>query len=79
MERAISTPKDDSCANRRKFYHFAGGIAVLVMGALMFVESVTASVAGYSFMLDAADRGLELAVGGLAIVAAVCIIDESCS
>jgi len=75
--KAIATHREYPIADRRKIFRFASGIAVLVMGALMFAESVTASVAGSSFMLDATDRGLELAIGALAIVVAVCIIDES--
>lgn len=75
--KPIATHREYPFTDRRKIYHFASGTAVLIMGALMFAESITATVAGSSFMLDAADRGLELAVGGLAIVVAACIIDES--
>lgn len=74
--KAIARHRECPIAVMRKLFRFASGIVVLVMGALLFAESVTSSVAGASFMLEATDRGLELVIGAIIILAA-CVLDES--
>ena len=62
---------------RKKVGRFAAGITVLVLGALMFAEAVTATVANEPFMfLQGVSRDFEMMVGAVVIIIAASIINE---